>query len=127
MNVKEKIIEVSKILDEIENYNNTLQDLLSNVDQRICDLMHFIEYNKLKTNQCYRVVRELHKLRLERRKVKNDIELCKVLETHRNKLLQKDNRQILLSFIGKAEKSLLTSEYQNRVYSKEEILELIGE
>lgn len=127
MNVKEKIIEAVTILDQIEDYDNTLQDSLSDADQRICDIIHFIEYNNLKTNQCYRVVRELHKLRLERRKIKNDIEMCKVLETHKNKLLQKDNRHILLSFVGKTEKSLLTSKYQNRVYTNEELAELIGE
>lgn len=121
IDIKEKIIDAVKILDEIDNYTDTLQDSLSSVDLKICDLMHYIEFNKLKTNECYRIVKELHKLRVERRKIKNDMELSGVLKTHNNKLLESDNRKILLSYVGKTDKALKNSKYQNRVYTKEEL------
>jgi len=126
MNIKEKILETCKILDEVDNYIGNLANELSNVDQKICDLMHYIEYNKLKTNQCYRIVKELHSLRIERRKIKNDMEIAKVFNQHQNKLLQQDNRKLLMSFIGKTEKDLLTSKYNNRSYTEEGLAELIG-
>ena len=121
IDIKEKIIDAVKILDEIDNYTDTLQDSLSSVDWKICDLMHYIEFNKLKTNECYRIVKELHKLRVERRKIKNDMELSGVLKTHNNKLLESDNRKILLSYVGKTDKALKNSKYQNRVYTTEEL------
>lgn len=125
INVKDKIVEVINGLNEITDYENTLQDKLSNVDLKLCDLMHYIEFNKLKTNECYRIVKEMHNLRLDRRKIKNDMEIVKVLDTHKNKLLEAENRRILLSFIGKTDKALKNSKYQNRAYTEEELEELL--
>lgn len=126
INVKEKVQEVCKLLDEMDSYIETLQDSLNNVNYRICDLEHLIEYNKLKTNQCYRVIQELHRLRLERRRIKNDIELTNAYKQFQNRLIETNNRSILLNVLGKTEKSLLTSKYNNRVYTEEEIQKLIG-
>jgi len=125
VNVKEKIFQLTILLDEIDDYSNTLSDALSNVDLKICDLMHLIESETLKTNQSYRVMRELKKLRIERRKIKNDMELLKVYRDNNRKLLNKDSRQFLCSDIGKRDKSL-NGKYNNRVYTEEEIKELIG-
>ena len=126
INVKDKIIEVSKLLDELDKYDDSLSNLLSNVDSKICDLMHLIENNVLRTNQCYRVIRELHKLRLERRKIKNDMDLIQVLKFEKNKLLNIENRKFLLSAIGKENKRHQNAKYINRVYTEEEIKKLIG-
>ncbi len=126
INVKDKIIEVSKLLDELDKYDDSLSNLLSNVDSKICDLMHLIENNVLRTNQCYRVIRELHKLRLERRKIKNDMDLIQVFKFEKNKLLNIENRKFLLSAIGKENKRHQNAKYINRVYTEEEIKKLIG-
>lgn len=125
MDVKEKIIEAVKILDEIEEYDEGLNDKLSHCDCMICDLMHLIENNTLKTNQCYRIIKELKKLRIERRKIKNDMDLLSVYKNNYQKLLNYDNRKLLLSEIGKKEKTL-NLKYNNRVYTEEDIKELIG-
>lgn len=127
MNILDKVIEVNKILDEIDEYDKQLSDLLSTVDSKLCDLYHTIENNKLKTNQCYRIVQEIHKLRLERRKIKNDMGLMAVYNNNRNKLVNYDFRKILLNNLGKENKKLLNSNYNNRKYSEEEIKDLIGE
>lgn len=127
MNILDKVIEANKILDEIDEYDKQLSDLLSTVDSKLCDLYHTIENNKLKTNQCYRIVQEIHKLRLERRKIKNDMGLMAVYNNNRNKLVNYDFRKILLNNLGKENKKLLNSNYNNRKYSEEEIKDLIGE
>lgn len=126
IDILDKIVNICNELDTIEEYNNGLSDALSNVDSRLSDLYHYIETNKLKTNQCYRVVQEMRKVLVERRKIKNDMELLRVLHQHENKLINKANRQLLLNYIGKTNKALLNSEYGNRVYTKEEIEELVG-
>lgn len=125
MNVKDKINDVIVILNEIDTYDSALSDNLSLVDSKICDLLHLIENNTLKTNQCYRVIKELHNLRIERRKIKNDMELMKVYRDNKQKLSNQDYRQFLLSNIGKKEKQL-NGEYKNRIYTEEELKEMVG-
>ena len=93
INVTDKILEVSTLLDEIDEYDNSSSSALSIADSKICDLMHLIEMNTLKTNQCYRIVRELHKLRLERRKIKNDMDLLQVFKTEKNKLINMSEKE----------------------------------
>lgn len=125
INVKEKIIEACKILDEVDHYNNSLEDKLKYVSGKQQDLLHLIESNKLKTNECYRVIKELHNVRLERRRIKNDIELANTLQLHKNQLLSIENRKFLNQLLETKEKQLLTSKYKNRVYTNEEIKELL--
>ena len=55
------------------------------------------------------------------------MELINVFNTNKNKLLNIDYRKILLSTIGKEDKKLNNSKYKNRVYTEEEIKELMGE
>lgn len=126
INVKDKILEVSKLLDEIDEYGDSLPNALSIVDSKICDLMHLIEINTFKTNQCYRIVRELHKLRLERRKIKNDMDLLQVFKTEKNKLINIENRKFLLNAIYKEDRRQNNAKYNNRIYSEEELKELLG-
>lgn len=125
INVKEKIIEACKILDEVDRYNNSLEDKLKYISGKQQDLLHLIEANKLKTNECYRVIKELHNVRSERRRIKNDIELANTLQLHKNQLLSIENRKFLNQLLETKEKQLLTSKYKNRVYTNEEIKELL--
>lgn len=126
INVKDKIIEVSKMLDELDEYDDSLSSSLSTVDSKICDLMHLIENNMLKTNQCYRVIRELHKLRLERRKIKNNMDLLQLFKTEKNRLLNVEYRKFLLNSIYKEDKRQNNAKYNNRIYSEEELKEILG-
>ena len=126
INVKDKIIEVSKMLDELDEYDDSLSSSLSITDSKISDLMHLIESNTLKTNQCYRIVRELRKLRLERRKIKNDMDLLQVFKTEKNKLLNVEYRKFLLNSIYKEDKRQNNAKYNNRIYSEEELKEILG-
>lgn len=126
INVKDKIVEVSNLLDEIDEYDDSLSSALSIADSKICDLMHLIEMNTLKTNQCYRIVRELRKLRLERRKIKNDMDLLQVFKTEKNKLINIEYRKFLLNTIYKENKRQNNAKYNSRIYTEEELKELIG-
>lgn len=127
MNIKDKVVEACKLLDELDEYDSSLPELLSTNDNKIIDLLHLIELNKLNTKQCYRVVKELRNLRIDRRRVKDEMELMRVYKTEQNKLLSKDYRPFLLSNIGKSEKIQKARQYSNRVYTDEELKELIGE
>lgn len=125
MEIIDKVKEISTLMDELQSYTNNLSTLLQAVDFRISDLLHLIENETLNTKGCYRVIKELKKARLERRKIKNDMELSKTLNSNLNKMLGIENRQFLLAEINKTNNHLKTK-YKNRIYTEDEIKELIG-
>jgi hypothetical protein len=121
----EKVKEISELMNELQSYTNNLSANLQAVDYRISDLLHFIESEKLDTKACYRIVKELKNVRKDRRKIKNDMELSKTLNLNLNKLLGIENRQFLLAELNKTNNHL-NNKYRNRIYTEEEIKELIG-
>lgn len=94
----------------------------SNNDLIISDLYHYIEHNKLDAKASYRMIKRLRENLLIRREYKEEYELLRVLKQHQNKLLQKENRKMLLSELGKAQKRL-KSEYKYRILSEDDIKE----
>lgn len=124
MNVKDKIVEIIETLDAIDEYDNGLADKLSNADSKLSDLYHVVEKNKLKTNECYRMIQELRKVLLERRKVKDDMALLNVYKSQRERLPGDKTRAFLKQSIYK-ESNKLNSPYKNRVYTEEEINEIL--
>ena len=124
MNIVEEIKEISDKLDEIDNYNSGLGQQLSSIDKKQQDILHYVENNKLSAFGCYRLFKELKKVRLVRRKIKNDMELSKIYLEQRNKLLSTDNRKFLIQALYKKEKSL-NSEYKMQEYKEEELESII--
>ena len=125
MNVKDKIVEIIELLDEIDEYCSGLADMLSNYDSKLSDLYHLIEENKLKTNECYRVVQEMRKVLVERRKIKNDMLLMSVYNKEKEKLQSDKNRVFLKQSIFKKEREINDSIYKKRIYTDEEISEIL--
>ncbi len=113
-------------LSKIEQLNNDLPNQQSEIDSRLTDILHLIENNKLNTKQCYRAVRLIHELRTERRNILNAYEIVKEFKGKELRLQNEGNRQLLLADIKKSEKRLNNSKYTNRIYTKEELLNLIG-
>ena len=122
MDILTKVAEVTKILDEIDAYFDNLPNLQSNNDLIISDLYHYIEHNKLDAKASYRMIKRLRENLLIRREYKEEYELLRALKQHQNKLLQKENRKMLLSELGKAQKRL-KSEYKYRIFSEDDIKE----
>ncbi len=125
MDIIEEITNISKSLNKVQNYMRNLPSQLEKLNWKLLDLEHLIENNTLTTKECYRIVREIKKVRIERRKVKNDIELYNSFKENQNKLTTIENRQFLLAELNKIKKSLGTK-YKNRVYTEEEIKEILG-
>jgi len=126
MDILSTIISAMEQLDDIEKYINTLEDKYIKINQKQQDLLHLIENNKLKTNECYRVIKELHNVRLERRKIKNDMELANTFKLHKTQLLSISNREFLKSLLIKKQEQLVTSKYKNRIYTEDELKEMMG-
>ena len=125
MNVQEKVIEVSKILDELSEFNEKISDTTQKYDYMLSDLYHYLENTPLNSKMCYRFCKELKKVLKARRIFKNNASLSQLLESQKEKLVNgKDNRQMLLSNIGKKEKQLHFP-YKNRVYDEEELKKIM--
>lgn len=125
MDIIKNLTKSIELLDEIEEEYERIPNIQSQLDQRLSDIYHFIEFNHLNTSQRYRAVSLLQDLLEERRKTKNDFELLRTFKNIENKLSQKDNRKMLITEIRKREK-LLHLEYKYRVYTEEELKEFIG-
>ncbi len=125
MNVIEELKEAVSIINKVDEYKDSLVDRLSEQDKKLSDLLHYIENNKLSTAQCYRIVKEIKKQREIRRKVKNDMNILSTYDKHINKLLNTNNRSMLLAELYKVDKRL-QAEYKNRTYTDEELKELLG-
>lgn len=125
MNIIEDVKCICNKLDNIQSSIDELPNKLSTLELQEQDLLHLIENSTLKTNQCYRVIKEIRKCRLERRKVKNDMELARTYQTHQNKMISTENRKFLLTELNKTN-SRLNQPYKNRIYTEEEIKEILG-
>lgn len=120
MNIAYELDNGIQILNKVDEYIDTLVEELSNYDKRTTDLLHYIENNNLNAPQSCKIIKEIKKIRQERRKIKNDMELSKVYKDNINKLVNIDSRNMLMTKIHKTEKQL-ESEYQNRIYTQEDI------
>lgn len=124
MNIVEEVKEVISKLNAIDSYNSSLSQRLSVIDKKQQDILHLIESQKISAFEAYRIIKELRQVRIERRKIKNDMELLRVYDENKNKLSSNENRQFLLHEVCKKEKNLNT-EYKYQEYTKEELESII--
>lgn len=117
MEVLDKIKQVVELLDELDDYLDLLPGLQSESDQRISDIYHYIETHSLNYKNSYRLSKELKEVLLKRRDYKNDFALLKKFSDEKGRLNLKNNRQILLADLYKAQKNLT---YHYRVYNEED-------
>lgn len=119
MEIISKLDEIVDELDALQDYTDDLSNQLSIVDSKICDLEHFIEHNRITSKNSYRICKEMQKVLLERRKIKNDMELSRVMNINFNKIISKDHRKFLMTEMNKAN-GRLNKPYNNRVYNQQE-------
>lgn len=124
MNIVEEVKEIISKLNAIDSYNSSLSQQLSIIDKKQQDILHLIESQKISAFEAYRIIKELRKVRIERRRIKNDMELLRVYDENKNKLSSNENRQFLLHEVCKKEKNLNT-EYKYQEYTKEELESII--
>lgn len=124
MELLEEIKDVTDRLNNIEDYCESLSDKLSVEDLKMCDLLHYIENNKVGTFESYRLIKKIKEIRLDRRKIKNDMEISSTFYSNKNKLISKDYRQFLMTELYKKDKQL-HSKYNNRFYQEEDIKSIL--
>lgn len=129
MDVTEKLKESFDILKDIDDYNNQLlgeNGYISTCDKKIDYWEHYIELNPLKVTESYKILREIKRLRILRRKYKNDAELIKVLNDNNEKLKNINFRSILLTQVYKTKTRQENAKYSYDAYTDEEIKNILG-
>lgn len=123
MNIVNDVKQAVDILNNIDTYADGLNSQLSECDTKLCDLRHILEEEKLSASQCCNFVKEMKKICLERRKVKQDMELSRLFQLQSMKLNNLPNRKILLGELGKKQHHLETK-YKYRIYTEEDLINL---
>ena len=82
----------------------------SNLDKQISDVMHWIEFNNFSACEGYKLCKALKNLRLERRRVKNELELINIINMHTCNHIANGNT-------SKAIEGLDSKQYEPRVLS----------
>lgn len=124
MDVMAKITEAVALLNSIDEYGATLVNKLSELDSKEQDILHYIENKPISILWCYNVIRKIKDIRIERRTVKNDMELMSKYNEIKSKMTSKENRQFILAELHKREKTLNTT-YKNRQYSEDDIRKIL--
>lgn len=124
INVKDKIIEINKLLDELDELKPCLVSELSESDLELSDLYHYIESHKMDAKACCRMIKELKTILIKRREVKINLAVITSFETQKQKLINHDNRKIMLNQVCKCYKD--ENGYKYRIYTEEELKKLVG-
>ena len=127
IDVIEKITQACKLLNDVDEYLETLPNQQSLSDLCRSDLLHTIE-NEPEDNwnliNMTNVISEIRRVSKDRRKVKIDMALSKVYQDNIGKLNNIKNREMLLEKLNKAYKSN-NGDYTYCVYTKDEIDRLL--
>ena len=126
MNILENIKTSIQLLEENNEYFDTLNQLQSKTDKKIDYWLHYIELENIPVTKSYKILREIKKLRQERRNYKNEWELLKVFKDNEQKMVNDKNRQILLNQICKTDNKQQNAKYSYDAYTEEEIKGILG-
>lgn len=123
--VIQKIKQVIELIDEIDNLINTQAKTLQEIDLELSDWLHFIENNDVTEKQCVIVIKRIKELRLIRKSLHKEHAIEKTYKDNSSKMMGNNTRQMLLSEINKTI-SQWEKEYNNRIITDEQILEIIN-
>lgn len=126
MSILEKIKQIVRLLHENEESIEILKNKLSDSDKKIDYWLHYIELENVPVTQSYKIIKELKRLRQERRNCKNELSLMKVFKDNEQKLCNDQNRDILLNVVCKTNRKQEEAVYSYDAYSQEEINQILG-
>lgn len=114
-------VDTEKLRGEIDDLSNKfsilqgnmdwLLDKMSNLDKQISDILHFIEFERFSACEGYKLCKALKDLRLQRRAIKNELELINIINCHTCNNIANGNT-------SKAIDGLSNKKYEPRVLSE---------
>lgn len=120
-----KIADLNKNFNEIDEYFNNLSSFQSQNDEYLSDLLHYVETHEFTQASALKFLSLLKEKRLKRRKLNNDYEIKKAFDSGRNRFTFYEQREMFMNSIYKKERELSHS-YNPRQVSFEEIDQLIA-
>ena len=118
--VYEKITQVVKLLDEIDEMINDQSSELQKADYEISDWLHYIENSDIGKENSVKILNKVKELRQTRRTLHREYEIENAYKNNSSKMMGNNTRQLLLAEINKAVKRY-DNEYKNRVLTEEDI------
>lgn len=122
----DRIVGAVHLLDHIDEYKMQISKKRREVDWKMLDLLHLLETqeSKITAKGCKNIVEEIAHCRKLRRTLKVSDELIYEFQKRYNRLNNQANRKMVVADINR-EKNRLTQDYKNRVYTTEQLNELI--
>ena len=69
------------LCEHLDDYQNNLNQMLSDVDREICDIMHYLELKELSDDSLVTVSKQLQVRRRRRRDIKNEMDRIKFMKS----------------------------------------------
>lgn len=104
MNNLEEIIKSINLLSEFVNSKEELLNELSESDQIISDLLHYLEFETFNASKGYKISKKIKEVRIKRREIKNKLHIVSIFEQSQNKLINSSNRGMLIATLIKEKK-----------------------
>lgn len=121
----EKIRNIEKYFNEIDDYFDNISAYQSQNDEYISDLLHYMEVSEFTQASALKFVKLLKEKRIKRRTLNNDWEIKRVFDSGRQRFSAgTDQREMFMASLYKKEKEL-SYPYNPRQISFEEIDKLI--
>lgn len=126
MRVLDNLKQAIDLLQQNEDYYSELYNLQSVTDKKIDFWLHYIELNNVPVTQAYKIIKEVKRLREQRRTIKNELELMKIFKDNEQKLGNASNRRILLTQVSRTDNKQQNAKYSYDAYTEDEMNEILG-
>lgn len=126
---RELILEedITNLISEIDRVGDLFKTVLdkysknfSNADKKQQDLLHYIEFNDFSSVAGYRIIKELKRVRKERRIAEDNVDLLNKIGSQFLFTNKKKAKNILQS----KKESVKTRKYSTRYYSEKSLIEI---
>lgn len=125
-NIIENLIQAISILNQTDEYLNSLNDKLSECDKLETDFRHIIELKSVDEVNLKKLYLSMQDNFNKRRKIKKDMEISRSLTVNIGKLTNASNREILIQTLKNVETKYEKLEYSNRILDKETMDKLLN-
>lgn len=123
---------VLHLFQDIDRRQEELSKEQSIIDSKQDEILHYVENHNLNASQSCKIIKQLKKIRAERRKIKNEIDVIHSLkdsfiDKYKNKFIEKD-LMIALKNLQELEKRKGNPKYTYEYLTEDlEILEMRGD
>lgn len=120
------IVKAVYSLNAIDDYIEMCNKSLCDQEWKLLDLYHTIERFDLTDAQGRRVLKELKKVLIERRRLKNEIHLGTIYNNHKGRLAGNSGRDIIIQATNACLGRQDVAEYKYRYYTNKQLNKILG-